>query len=98
MAAQARGDLSSPDAAGLAIAAGGAVANNYALQPALATIAHGLHATSGAVSLALTGAMAGCLLGLVLLVPLADRVRPSLLVPAQLAGLAAALGLAAASL
>ena len=69
-----------------------------ALQPALATIAHGLHATSGAVSLALTGAMAGYLLGLVLLVPLADRVRPSLLVPAQLAGLAAALGLAAASL
>jgi predicted MFS family arabinose efflux permease len=97
MASGTRNGLSDVAVAVLAVSAGGAVANNYALQPALATIAHGLHATSEAVSLALTGAMAGYLLGLVLLVPLVDRVRPSLLVPAQLAGLAAALGLAAAS-
>jgi predicted MFS family arabinose efflux permease len=97
MTTGARSGLSTAAVAVLAVAAGGAVANDYALQPALATIAHGFHATGGAVSLALTGAMGGYLLGLVFLVPLADRVRPSLLIPAQLTGLAAALGLAAAS-
>jgi predicted MFS family arabinose efflux permease len=97
MAAGGRSGLSVTAVAVLAIAAGGAIANNYALQPALATIAHGLHARTEAVSLALTGAMAGYLLGLVFLVPLVDRVRPRVLVPAQLAGLAAVLGLAAAS-
>lgn len=81
----------------LAVAAGGAIANDYALQPALTAVARGLHAGSGAVSLALPGALAGYLLGLILLVPLADRVRPGRLVPAQLTGLAAALGLAAVS-
>jgi predicted MFS family arabinose efflux permease len=97
MAPRARSGLSDVAVAVLAIAASGSVASNYALQPALATIAHGLHATSEVVSLVLTGAMVGYLLGLVLLVPLVDRVRPSILVPAQLAGLAVALGLAAAS-
>lgn len=97
MTSGARSGLSAAAAAVLAVAASGAIANDYALQPALATVAHGLHATSGAVSLALTGAMAGYLLGLIFLVPLVDRVRPSLLVPAQLTGLAVALGLAAAS-
>jgi predicted MFS family arabinose efflux permease len=97
MTAGARGGLSAAGGAVLAVAAGGAVANDYALQPALATIARGFHAASGAVSLTLTGVMVGYLLGLVLFVPLVDRVRPSLLVPAQLAGLATALGLAAAS-
>jgi len=88
--------LSGVTIAVLAVAAGGAIANDYAVQPALVTIAHGLGATSHAVSLILTGAMAGYLLGLMFLVPLVDRVRPRVLIPGQLAGLAAALGLAAA--
>jgi len=88
--------LSGDAVAVLATASGGAIANNYALQPALVTIAHDLHATSESVSLVLTGAMVGYLLGLVFLVPLVDRVSPSILVPGQLVGLAVALGLAAA--
>lgn len=80
----------------LAVAAGGAIANDYAVQPAVVGIAHSLGATSEAVSLVLTGAMIGYLLGLVLLVPLVDRLAPRVLIPGQLAGLAGALGLAAA--
>jgi len=80
----------------LAVAAGGAVANDYAVQPALVRIAHDLGSSSEAVGLVLTAAMVGYLLGLVLLVPLVDRVSPRTLIPGQLATLAVALGVAAA--
>jgi predicted MFS family arabinose efflux permease len=79
----------------LATAAGGAIANDYAIQPALAAVARDFHAAGSTVGLVATGALAGYMLGLVVLVPLVDRVRPDLLVPGQLAGLAIALGLAA---
>jgi predicted MFS family arabinose efflux permease len=79
----------------LAIASGGAIACNYAIQPALVTIARGLHAKAEAVSQVPSAAMIGYLLGLVLLVPLVDRWRPDRLIPAQLACLALALSLAA---
>lgn len=89
-------DLSGPAIVVLAVAAGGAIANNYAIQPAVVRIADDLGSTSEAVSLVLTGALVGYLLGLILLVPLVDRLSPHVLIPGQLAALAVLLGHAAA--
>lgn len=89
-------DVSGAAVTVLAVAAGGAIANNYAIQPALVSIAQSLHASGEAVGLVLTATMTGYLLGLVFLVPLADRITPRVLIPGQLVGLAGALGLAAA--
>jgi predicted MFS family arabinose efflux permease len=75
----------------IAVAAGIAIANNYALQPALPAVAQTLH-----VSLAATGLIAGCLqigymTGILLLVPLGDRIAPARLVGTQFFALGAAL-------
>lgn len=75
----------------LAITAGGAIANNYAIQPSLGAIAKDLGSTPSAISLTVSGIMLGYLVGLALLVPLADHVNPRWLIPSQLVALAAAL-------
>lgn len=88
--------LSRAAVAVLAVCAGGAIANDYAFQPAIGDIAHSMSAPIAAVSGAVAAAFVGYLLGLVLLVPLADRVSARTLVSAQLLVLAGCLGLAAA--
>jgi len=81
----------------LAVAAGAAIANDYALQPAVGAIAVSMDATTARIAQAVAAAFAGYLAGLVLLVPLADRVSARTLLSAQLAALAGCLALAAAS-
>lgn len=81
----------------LAITAGGAIANNYAIQPSLAAIAQDLGTTPSAISLTVSAIMFGYLAGLALLVPLADRVDPRWLISGQLVALAAALTAASAA-
>jgi predicted MFS family arabinose efflux permease len=89
--------LSGGAVAVLAIAAGGAIANNYAIQPALAHIARDFGAPLSLVAVVASSAMAGYLLGLAFLVPLSDGVSPRALVPVQLLALAGVLTLAAAA-
>ncbi|MBY6239617.1 MFS transporter [Methylosinus sp. Sm6] len=81
----------------LAITAGGAIANNYAIQPSLSAIAQDIGATPSAISRTVSGVMLGYLAGLALLVPLADHVNPRRLIPIQLLALAAALIAASAA-
>ncbi|MBO3737457.1 MFS transporter [Actinoplanes flavus] len=79
----------------LATIAGTAIANNYAIQPALATIAADLGAGLSLIGLVPTAALAGCMAGFALLLPLTDRIAPDRLVAAHLAVLATALTVAA---
>ncbi|MGW1910356.1 MFS transporter [Streptomyces sp. NPDC002076] len=79
----------------LASVAGTAIANNYAVQPALAAVAAELGVPLSVIGLVPTAALAGCMTGFALLLPLTDLVAPNRLVAAQLAALAAALTLAA---
>ncbi|WP_314148619.1 MFS transporter [uncultured Leifsonia sp.] len=79
----------------LAVAAGGAIANDYAIQPALAQIASDFRAPLSLVAFVSSAAMAGYLAGLALLLPLADRLSPRTIIPVQLLTLAGALVLAA---
>ncbi|MFF7986448.1 MFS transporter [Streptomyces sp. NPDC007901] len=79
----------------LAAIAGTAIANNYAVQPALAAVAADLDVPLSVIGLAPTAALAGCMTGFALLLPLTDHLAPSRLVTAQLTALAAALALAA---
>lgn len=58
----------------LAASAGLSVANVYYAQPLLAQIGAALHVGTGELGLATTGTQVGYLLGLVLIVPLGDRV------------------------
>lgn len=81
----------------LAAIAGTAIANNYALQPALATVAADLGAPLSVIGLVPAAALGGCVLGFAFLLPLTDHLAPNRLIPAQLATLAAALTLAAAA-
>lgn len=81
----------------LACVAGTAIANNYAVQPALSTIAADLGVSDSVIGLVPTAALAGCMTGFALLLPLADRLAPHRLVAAQLTALAAALAVAAAA-
>ncbi|RMB82563.1 MFS transporter [Streptomyces shenzhenensis] len=81
----------------LALIAGTAIANNYAIQPALTAVAADLGVPLSVIGLAPTAALAGCMTGFALLLPLADRLAPNRLVAAQLTALAAALALAAAA-
>ncbi len=81
----------------LAIIAGGAIANNYAIQPSLGAIAQDLGTGLSTISLTVSGIMVGYLLGLALLVPLADRISPRWLIPGQLTALAASLAAASAA-
>ncbi|GAA0445520.1 MFS transporter [Actinoplanes capillaceus] len=79
----------------LATIAGTAIANNYAIQPALATVAADLGAGLTLIGLVPTAALAGCMAGFALLLPLTDRIAPDRLVAAHLAVLATALTVAA---
>nr|WP_202031729.1 MFS transporter [Paraburkholderia sacchari] len=79
----------------LSIAAGGAIANNYAIQPALSFIAADFGVPVAPITAVASGAMTGYLLGLVLLVPLVDKLSPRALIPGQMFALAFALVLAA---
>lgn len=79
----------------LACVAGTAIANNYAVQPALGTVAADLGVPLSVVGLVPTAALAGCVTGFALLLPLADHVAAHRLVAAQLTALAGALVLAA---
>ncbi|WP_460072475.1 MFS transporter [Streptomyces sp. YKOK-I1] len=79
----------------LATTAGTALANNYALQPALSTVAADLDVPASVIGLVPTAALAGCMTGFALLLPLADRLAPHRLVAAHLTTLAAALTVAA---
>ncbi|MEV0898957.1 MFS transporter [Actinoplanes sp. NPDC049802] len=81
----------------LATIAGTAIANNYAIQPALATVATDLGVGLPVAGLVPTAALTGCMAGFVLLLPLTDRLAPNRLVAAQLTVLATALTVAAAS-
>jgi predicted MFS family arabinose efflux permease len=81
----------------LACTAGTAIANNYAIQPALSAVAADLGVPLSVIGLVPTAALAGCMTGFALLLPLADRLAPNRLVAAQLTALAAALVLAAAA-
>lgn len=79
----------------LALAAAVATSTSYTVQPELGVIAADLGASLASTSAAAGLPIVGYLLGLALLVPLVDRVRPHMLISAQLAALAGALGLAA---
>ncbi|MFI9542653.1 MFS transporter [Streptomyces sp. NPDC052016] len=79
----------------LASIAGTAIANNYAIQPALTAVAFELGVPLSVVGLLPTAALVGCVIGFALLLPLTDHVAPNRLVAAQLTTLAAALGVAA---
>ncbi|MEV5612486.1 MFS transporter [Streptomyces sp. NPDC052225] len=79
----------------LACTAGIALANNYAIQPALADVARDTGTRAAAIGLVTTAALAGCIAGFALLLPLADRAAPRRLVTGQLALLASGLILAA---
>ncbi|MFE1950479.1 MFS transporter [Streptomyces sp. NPDC059524] len=78
----------------LACTAGVALANNYAIQPALGDVAHDTGTSAAAIGLVTTAALAGCIAGFAFLLPLADRAAPRRLVAGQLLLLAAGLGIA----
>jgi len=59
----------------LAVACGATVANLYYAQPLLDTIAHALNVSSGAAGLLVTATQAGYVAGLILIVPLGDRLQ-----------------------
>ncbi|MGW5638405.1 MFS transporter [Streptomyces sp. NPDC003832] len=79
----------------LAVMAGTAIADNYALQPALTVVAADLDVPVSAISLVPSAALAGSMTGFALLLPLADRIAPHRLAAAHFTALAAALVLAA---
>ncbi|MGW1814555.1 MFS transporter [Streptomyces sp. NPDC002125] len=81
----------------LACVAGTAIANNYAIQPALTAVAADLDVPLSVIGLVPTTALAGCMAGFALLLPLTDHVAPHRLVATQLTALAAALTLAASA-
>ena len=72
----------------LALAAAVATSTSYTVQPELGVIAADLGASLASTSAAAGLPIVGYLLGLALLVPLVDRVRPHMLISAQLAALA----------
>ncbi|RVU18977.1 MFS transporter [Streptomyces antnestii] len=81
----------------LACTAGVALANNYAVQPALGDVARDTGTSTAAIGLVTTAALVGCIAGFAFLLPLADRAAPRRLVTGQLAMLACGLLLAAAA-
>ncbi|MET8473032.1 MFS transporter [Streptomyces sp. NPDC006422] len=78
----------------LSCTAGVALANNYAIQPALGDVARDTGASAAAIGLVTTAALAGCIAGFAFLLPLADRAAPRRLVAGQLALLTVGLLLA----
>ncbi|MEV5878267.1 MFS transporter [Streptomyces sp. NPDC052101] len=81
----------------LACIAGTAIANNYAIQPGLTSVATDLGVPLAVTALVPTAALLGCMTGFALLLPLTDHLAPNRLVGVQLTALAAALALAAAA-
>ncbi|OXY88647.1 MFS transporter [Streptomyces diastatochromogenes] len=81
----------------LAAIAGTAISNNYAIQPALTAVAADLGVPLSVIGLVPTAALAGCMTGFALLLPLTDHLAPHRLVTAHLIALAATLTLAAAA-
>jgi predicted MFS family arabinose efflux permease len=79
------------------LAAAVATATSYVLQPELSDVAAGIGASLSTVGILAGVPIAGYLLGLALLVPLADRVRSNRLIAAQLGLLGAGLVVAAAA-
>ncbi|MFJ9543468.1 MFS transporter [Streptomyces sp. NPDC101225] len=79
----------------LAVIAGTAIANNYAVQPALGVVAADLRVSPAVIGLVPTAALVGCTVGFALLLPLTDHLSPGRLVGTQLTALAAALTVAA---
>ena len=79
----------------LAVIAGTAIANNYAVQPALGVVAADLRVSPAVIGLVPTAALVGCTIGFALLLPLTDHLSPGRLVGTQLTALAAALTVAA---
>ncbi|MFJ8948749.1 MFS transporter [Streptomyces sp. NPDC102381] len=78
----------------LSCTAGVALANNYAIQPALGDVARDTGSSAAAIGLVTTAALGGCIAGFAFLLPLADRAAPRRLVAGQLALLTAGLLLA----
>lgn len=70
----------------LALAAGVAIANGYALQPSLSAIAGDFGVSAARMATLASVTMLGYLAGLALLVPLVDRFGPRTLIPAQMGG------------
>ena len=81
----------------IAIAAGVAISNNYALQPALPNVAQTFHVPLSAMGFVAGSMQVGYMLGILLLVPLGDKVSPARLVCWQFMVLAVALISAACS-
>lgn len=81
----------------LALAAGVAIANGYALQPSLSAIAGSFGVPAARMATLASVTMLGYLAGLALLVPLVDRFGPRTLIPAQMGVLAALLACASLS-
>ncbi|MFI7342800.1 MFS transporter [Streptomyces sp. NPDC050085] len=79
----------------LAATAGIALANNYAVQPALGDVARSTGTSAAAIGLVTTAALTGCMAGFALLLPLVDRAAPRRLVTGQLVLLSTGLILAA---
>ncbi|MFJ4715377.1 MFS transporter [Streptomyces sp. NPDC088785] len=89
--------LSRAGVALLGCTAGVAIANNYAVQPALGDVARATGTPTAAIGLVTTAALTGCIAGFALLLPLADRAAPRRLVAGQLLLLTAGLLLAASA-
>ncbi|MGJ5755924.1 hypothetical protein [Streptomyces puniciscabiei] len=68
--------------------AGTAIANNYAVQPALTARAAELDVALSVTRLVPTAALAGCMTGFALLLPLTDHFAPNRPVAVQLTALA----------
>ncbi|WP_175998652.1 MFS transporter [Burkholderia stabilis] len=89
--------LSRAAIAALALAAGVAIANGYALQPSLSVIAGDFGVPVARMAALASVTMLGYLAGLALLVPLADRFSPRTLIPMQMGLLAVLLACASRS-
>ncbi|MES3002396.1 MAG: MFS transporter [Pseudomonadota bacterium] len=89
--------LSRAAVAVLAVAAGTAIANAFALQPALSDIAADFGVPVSLIATVASATMAGYIAGLALLMPLGDRMAPRALLPGQLVVLATVLVLASAA-
>ena len=81
----------------LAVACGAAVGNLYWAQPLLDVIARDLHASTGAAGWLITVTQLGYALGILLIVPLGDRLNRRRLIPIMLLLSSVALGLCAAA-
>lgn len=92
-----RGPLSRTATAVLALAAGVAIANGYALQPSLSAIASEFGVAASRMAALASVTMLGYLVGLAVLVPLVDRFSPRVLVSMQMGALALLLACASLS-